>query len=113
VRPEPSVCVRPSALFKKSALCFDKLSANASSLEYPPMIRGATGRHEVSTTAGEAVRAFVPNPLPPHPPLDLSGARQRLLERALLACGRLDGVSALLPEKGSAGKGVGKGVRSL
>lgn len=64
------------------------------------MIRGATGRHEVSTTAGEAVAAFVPNPLPPHPMLDLSGARQRLLERALLACGRLDCVSALLPDPG-------------
>lgn len=44
------------------------------------------------------MRAFVPAPLPPDPPLDLSGARQRLLERALLACGRLDGVTALLPD---------------
>ena len=49
-------------------------------------------------TGGERVRAFVPAPLPPDPPLDLSGARQRLLERALLACGRLDGVTALLPD---------------
>lgn len=62
------------------------------------MNRGATGRHEVTKTAGEVVRAFVPSPLPPLPPLDLSGSRQRLLERALLACGRLDGVSALLPD---------------
>jgi len=30
--------------------------------------------------------------------LDLGGGRQRLLERALLACGRLDGVTALLPD---------------
>lgn len=44
------------------------------------------------------MRAFVPVPLPPDPLLDLSGARQRLLERALLACGRLDGVTALLPD---------------
>ena len=64
------------------------------------MNRGPTGRYEVTTTAGEAVRAFVPHPLPPLPPLDLSGVRQQRLEQALLACGRLDGVSALLPDPG-------------
>ena len=62
------------------------------------MIRQATGRYEVTTTAGEAVRAFVPDPLPPVPAIDLTGERQRLLEQALLACGRLDGISALLPD---------------
>ncbi|CAK0781291.1 hypothetical protein CCP4SC76_7810004 [Gammaproteobacteria bacterium] len=61
------------------------------------MHRGSSGRYEITTTVGEAVRAFVPAPLPPLPPLDLSGSRQRLLEQANLACGRLDGVSALLP----------------
>jgi Fic family protein len=62
------------------------------------MQRGPTGRYEATTTAGETVRAFVPAPLPPVPPLDLAGARQRQLEQALLACGRLDAVTALLPE---------------
>ncbi len=62
------------------------------------MKRGATGQYETSITGGETVRAFLPAPLPPDPPLDLSGERQRLLERALLACGRLDGVTALLPD---------------
>jgi len=62
------------------------------------MKRGATGEYESIATGGETVRAFVPAPLPPDPPLDLSGPRQRLLERALLACGRLDGVTALLPD---------------
>ncbi|QQR75737.1 MAG: Fic family protein [Holophagales bacterium] len=62
------------------------------------MKRGVSGNYEVTTTAGEAVRAFVPNPLPPDPPIDLTGERQKLLERALLACGRLDGISALLPD---------------
>ena len=62
------------------------------------MQRGPTGDYQVTTTVGEPVRAFVPHPLPPEPPLDLSGPRQRLLEQAVLACGRLDGVSALLPD---------------
>jgi len=62
------------------------------------MQRGLTGRYDISTTGGESVRAFVPFPLPPDPPLDLTGPRQRLLEQATLACGRLDGVSALLPD---------------
>jgi Fic family protein len=62
------------------------------------MKRGATGKYEITAMGGEAVRAFVPASLPPDPPLDLSGVRQRLLERALLACGRLDGVTALLPD---------------
>ncbi|MHB8310925.1 MAG: Fic family protein [Metallibacterium sp.] len=62
------------------------------------MQRGSTGRYEVTATAGETVRAFVPAALPPVPPLDLAGTRQRQLEQALLACGRLDAVTALLPE---------------
>ncbi|MGH8509239.1 MAG: hypothetical protein ACREVH_11050 [Gammaproteobacteria bacterium] len=50
------------------------------------MNRSPTGHYEVTTTIGEAVRTFVPDPLPPQPPLDLSGSRQqRLLEQALLA----------------------------
>lgn len=62
------------------------------------MKRGLTGRYHTTHTVGEAVSAFVPNALPPEPVLDLSGDRQRLLEQALLACGRLDGVTALLPD---------------
>lgn len=62
------------------------------------MQRDATGHYEITSTAGESVRSFVPDPLPPHPSLDLSGQGQALKDRALLACGRLDGVSALLPD---------------
>ena len=62
------------------------------------MKRGPTGRYEVTTTAGEAARAFVPDPLPPRPPLEFSPDRQRLHDEALLACGRLDAITALLPE---------------
>jgi len=62
------------------------------------MQRGPTGSYETSTTAGEAVRAFVPHPLPPRPPLDLSPDHQRLLERATLALGRLDSITLLLSD---------------
>jgi len=40
----------------------------------------------------------VPRPLPVDPPLVLNGARQVLLERALLALGRLDSIATLLPD---------------
>jgi len=62
------------------------------------MRRGPTGTPEISTHGGESVRAFVPRPLPPKPPLDLGGPMQVLLERAHLAIGRLDSVSTLLPD---------------
>ena len=44
------------------------------------------------------MRAFVPNPLPPVPPLVLEGPLQQTLERATLALGRLDTISVLLPQ---------------
>ncbi|NNM66283.1 MAG: Fic family protein [Burkholderiales bacterium] len=62
------------------------------------MQRGETGQFEVASTAGEVVHAFIPTPLPPVPPLDLTGQRQKRLEAALLACGRLDGIAAMLPD---------------
>ncbi|NLG78558.1 MAG: Fic family protein [Firmicutes bacterium] len=62
------------------------------------MKRGLTGRFETFHTGDETVRAFVPDPLPPDPPLVLDGARQVLLERALLALGRLDSITTLLPD---------------
>jgi Fic family protein len=63
------------------------------------MRRGETGHWEVTTVGGERVRAFVPAPLPPEPPLVFEGDLQRALEAATLAVGRLDGVSLLLPDK--------------
>jgi Fic family protein len=62
------------------------------------MQRGITGRYEITSIGGEQVRAFIPHPLPPTPPLDLSNGRQRLLERATLALGRLDSLTLLLPD---------------
>ncbi len=63
------------------------------------MKRGETGTYDVTAVGGEQVRAFVPNPLPPVPPLAMDGNLQPLLEAALLALGRLDGVSTLLPDR--------------
>ena len=62
------------------------------------MRRDATGRYASSVGGGETVRAFVPHPLPPAPPLELTGERQTLLERATLALGRLDSIALLLPD---------------
>lgn len=63
------------------------------------MDRRLTGRFEVTTVGGEKIRAFIPDPLPPVPGLVLQGSLQQHLEEANLALGRLDGVSALLPDK--------------
>ncbi|MBA4391818.1 MAG: cell filamentation protein Fic [Syntrophus sp. (in: bacteria)] len=63
------------------------------------MHRGLTGDYKaISTVGNEQVRAFVPRPLPPIPPLAIDGDLRRILDAALLALGRLDGVTALLPD---------------
>jgi len=62
------------------------------------MKRGVTGRYEVTNVGGERVEAFVPAPLPPTPPLAFEGKLQQELEPALLALGRLDRISNLLPD---------------
>lgn len=64
------------------------------------MKRGFTGKYEAAKVGGETIRAFIPAPLPPEPPLDLSNVRQRLLERSTLALGRLDSITLLLPDPG-------------
>jgi Fic family protein len=51
----------------------------------------------VSTVGAERVRAFVPPPLPPKPPLELETV-QGLLERASQSLGRLDGLATVLPD---------------
>ena len=61
------------------------------------MHRDATGQYRVTHYDEEQVRAFVPYPLPPNPPLKLDGSLQQMLEAASLALGRLDGVKTLLP----------------
>jgi Fic family protein len=54
------------------------------------------GRYIVKTYGEEIVRAFVPPPLPPNPPVRLE-AMQRLLEQANQSLGRLDGLASVLP----------------
>ncbi len=63
------------------------------------MRRRETGRYETTVAGGERARAFVPTPLPPKPRLRLDGPLSRRLESATLALGRLDSVSALLPDE--------------
>ncbi|WP_419919111.1 Fic family protein [Candidatus Poriferisocius sp.] len=63
------------------------------------MHRGATGDYRVTAHGGEEVRAFVPKPLPPVPPIQVDGQLLKLLEAANRALGRLDAVSSLLPDK--------------
>ncbi|MBI4364433.1 MAG: Fic family protein [Candidatus Latescibacteria bacterium] len=63
------------------------------------MRRGETGKYEVTSVGGETVRAFVPFPLPPAPPVDFERGLQRALEAAVLIIGRLDGLSAHLPNR--------------
>ena len=56
------------------------------------------GRFVETSVGGEVVRAFVPPPLPPTPPIDVLALLGRLstAERAL---GRLDGITILLPRQ--------------
>ena len=61
------------------------------------MRRKLTGHYLESVAGGDLVRAFVPDALPPIPPLDLQGGRQQLLEKATVALGRLDSICMLLP----------------
>jgi Fic family protein len=62
------------------------------------MKRPDFGRYAMSIAGGEQVRAFVPAPLPPVPPLELIGPVRAALDQALLAVGRLDGAAAALPD---------------
>ena len=50
------------------------------------------------STVGEKAQAFVPAPLPPRPPIDWTPELRSKFDQALLALGRLDSVSTLLPD---------------
>ena len=63
------------------------------------MERGESGAYEVTRIGGERVRSFVPSPLPPIPGVVLDGTLQQTLEAAVLALGRLDSITTLLPDE--------------
>lgn len=58
--------------------------------------KARVGTFETTKTLGETVRAYVPRPLPPTPPLDVTKLLG-LIERANQALGRLDGMTSVLP----------------
>ncbi|MDR1519075.1 MAG: Fic family protein [Planctomycetota bacterium] len=62
------------------------------------MKRSLQGRYKTTSTLGEKVKAFVPNPLPPNPPVEWTSKLRGKFDAALLALGRLDSVSTLLPD---------------
>lgn len=62
------------------------------------MAQRETGRLVESRAGDERVYAYLPRPLPPDPPLRLTSHHEELLHRASLATGRLDAVTALLPD---------------
>jgi Fic family protein len=62
------------------------------------MKRGLQGRYKTISTIGEKVKAFVPNPLPPTPPIEWTPSLRGKFDDALLALGRLDSAANILPD---------------
>ena len=62
------------------------------------MNRGLTGCYVPSIAGGVNCEAFVPAPLPPAPLLQLCNKLQGRINKAMLALGRLDAISTLLPD---------------
>ena len=61
------------------------------------MKRSLIGHYEPSVAGGVACRGFVPDSLPPKPPLRIDADLQDKLDQAHLALGRLDSLTTLLP----------------
>ena len=62
------------------------------------MKRKLQGKYVTISTVGEKAQAFVPAPLPPRPPIEWTPVLRSKFDLALLALGRLDSVSTLLPD---------------
>lgn len=62
------------------------------------MKRKIQGRYENISIVGEKVKAFIPSPLPPSPPIDWHPELREKFDEALISIGRLDSVSTLLPD---------------
>ncbi|MEO5616825.1 MAG: Fic family protein [Candidatus Eisenbacteria bacterium] len=61
------------------------------------MKRPLQGRYLKVATPGEAFKAFIPAVLPPKPPIDWTPRLRARFDAALVALGRLDAVTDLLP----------------
>jgi Fic family protein len=59
--------------------------------------RPTPGKYVAVSTASEPFKAFVPAPLPPEPAIAWSAALRRRFDDALVALGRLDALTAHLP----------------
>ena len=55
------------------------------------------GRLVVQQNGPDGFSAFIPNPLPPDPPLEYDDEIKDLIEKANRALGRLDGATYMLP----------------
>ncbi len=62
------------------------------------MKQRAQGAYKTTSTLGEKVRAFIPNPLPPQPPVAWNPSLRVNFDKATMALGRLDSVASLLPD---------------
>jgi Fic family protein len=56
-----------------------------------------SGIYRTNSLSPEPFKSFIQHPLPPDPPLNLSGEHYILLDKATLALGRLDGLTWQLP----------------
>jgi Fic family protein len=63
------------------------------------MRRELQGHYKTVSTVGEKVKAFVPSPLPPQPPIVWTSELRGKFDQALLALGRLDNISINLPDR--------------
>ena len=63
------------------------------------MERGAIGHYEARATGGERFNAFIPDPLPPEPQLELDGRMLQSMEAASFALGGLNTIAMLIPDK--------------
>jgi Fic family protein len=62
------------------------------------MKRGIQGRELIQRVPTESYRTYIPDPLPPDPPIVMDSALIDMLERANRAIGRLDGLAVLIPD---------------
>lgn len=60
---------------------------------------GETGRYIVTTSSGETVKAFVPNPLPPKPPLEINNEIEKFLNEASKSIEKLEIASKMVPSQ--------------